>query len=96
MPDVNGWPKGGLSKAEIKDHLVDRDNNGAWIFDIPLISVRDKGHREEEMGNNKEESNNEDISDNDWSDNGNASELSLLSDLEVRDSNKSVQESDDE
>ena len=39
MPDVGGWEEGGFEPKELKDHLFNRDKEGAWILDVALAPV---------------------------------------------------------
>ena len=62
MPDVGGWEEGGFEPKELKDHLFNRDKEGAWRLDVALAPVDED---EDNVSDNDGESLDSDSADND-------------------------------
>ena len=94
MPDVGDWEEGRFEPKELKDHLFNRDKEGAWRLDVTLAPVHED---ENNVSDNDGESLDSDSADNDndsSSDNG--SDVSISTDSNSSESGKSDGDSDDE
>ena len=94
MPDVGGWEEGGFEPKELKDHLFNRDKEGAWRLDVALAPVDED---EDNVSDNDGESLDSDSADNgNDSSSDNGSEVSISTDSNSSDSGESNGDSDDE
>ena len=74
---MGGWEDRGLGPTELKEHLFNRDKEGAWRLEVALAPIWGEDDDEEESGSEDDESDGESIFNNNESAGDNGSELSL-------------------